>query len=267
MKNILLLVHDDDGQEARLQASLDVVRAVEGHLSCLDVVVLPATLGSDNFYYSATAMLLQEETKWEQANRTRIEERLKVEDVPWDWTDVTGQIATSLDDAASLADLIVVNRQLDQFPVPDMRSVAGDVVIRSRRPVLAVPASLERLDLSSALIAWDGSPSSATALRAAVPLLALAEHVVVLEVEDDSIEQPAEEAAQYLARHGIEARIERKAPLPAGVARTVMDAAGRHHSGYVVLGGYSHRRLAEAVFGGVTRELLKFCPVPLFMAH
>ena len=29
MKNILLLIHDDPGQEARLQAALDITRAVE----------------------------------------------------------------------------------------------------------------------------------------------------------------------------------------------------------------------------------------------
>jgi hypothetical protein len=39
MKNVLLLVHDDPGQEARVQAALDVVRAIEGHLICLGVAV------------------------------------------------------------------------------------------------------------------------------------------------------------------------------------------------------------------------------------
>ena len=40
MKNILLLVHDDHGQEARLQAALDITRAVEGHLTCVDAILL-----------------------------------------------------------------------------------------------------------------------------------------------------------------------------------------------------------------------------------
>ena len=41
MKTVMVLIHDDAGQEARLQCALDVVRAVEGHLVCLDVVQLP----------------------------------------------------------------------------------------------------------------------------------------------------------------------------------------------------------------------------------
>jgi hypothetical protein len=38
MKNILPLTHYDEGQEARLQAALDVAREVGGHLPCLDVI-------------------------------------------------------------------------------------------------------------------------------------------------------------------------------------------------------------------------------------
>ena len=36
---------------------------------------------------------------------------------------------------------------------------------------------------------------------------------------------------------------------------------------YIVMGGYSHSRLGEYVFGGVTRTLLKDCPVALVIAH
>lgn len=39
MKNVLVLLHDDAGQEARLQVALDLTRALSGHLKCLDVVV------------------------------------------------------------------------------------------------------------------------------------------------------------------------------------------------------------------------------------
>jgi nucleotide-binding universal stress UspA family protein len=33
------------------------------------------------------------------------------------------------------------------------------------------------------------------------------------------------------------------------------------------MGGYSHTRIGEYVFGGVTRTLLNDCPVPLVVAH
>ena len=61
MKNILLLVHDDHGQEARLQAALDITRAVEGHLTCIDVTPYPLIagdgFGSELFHGQSDALL------------------------------------------------------------------------------------------------------------------------------------------------------------------------------------------------------------------
>lgn len=39
------------------------------------------------------------------------------------------------------------------------------------------------------------------------------------------------------------------------------------NAGYVVMGGYSHSRIGEYIFGGVTRTLLAGCAVPLVIAH
>jgi nucleotide-binding universal stress UspA family protein len=33
------------------------------------------------------------------------------------------------------------------------------------------------------------------------------------------------------------------------------------------MGGYSHSRAGEFLFGGVTRDLLRACPISLVMAH
>jgi nucleotide-binding universal stress UspA family protein len=37
-------------------------------------------------------------------------------------------------------------------------------------------------------------------------------------------------------------------------------------AGIIVMGGYSHSRAGELLFGGVTRSLLKNCPVALVMS-
>jgi hypothetical protein len=82
MKNILCLVHDDPGQEARFQASLDIVRGVQGHLTCLDVTVPPSNVGVKYVGVAGGGMLLADEIRREDVNRVRLEARLKVEDVP-----------------------------------------------------------------------------------------------------------------------------------------------------------------------------------------
>ena len=137
MKNVLLLVHDDPGQEARLQAALDLTRALGGHLICLDVAVPPFLMG-DPYGIPIEGQLVEEERTHQAENRATLQARLAREDVPWTWVDAGGGFADALNRAAGSADLVVVNRQLDSFAPFDMRTVAGDVVVSSGRAVVAV---------------------------------------------------------------------------------------------------------------------------------
>ncbi len=266
MKTVMLLVHDDAGQEARFQVALDVTRALEGHLKCLDVSMMPVLVNDDAGI--GEAILLADEREREGKNRVRLEKRLAKELVPWDWTDATGLMDLQLETDSALADLIVVNRQLDSFPVPDMRALASGVVLRSGKPILAVPDTAIGLNVNGrVLVCWDGSACSSAALRAAVPLLRLAEAVVLLEVEEDGRPSNVEDAAEYLSRHDIHALVHRRHPLTMTPAGAIRDEIRREDVDYVVMGGFSHLRFTEALFGGVTRMMLTESPVPVFMAH
>ena len=267
MKNILVLIHDDAGQEARFQVALDVTRAIGGHLTCLDVSLMRVFPG-DGMGGDAAVMMLEYEREAETANKARLQQRLAVEDVPWNWIDTTGFLEPCLEEAAALADLIVVSRHCDAFPSPDMdRAVAG-LVVKAGKPVLAVPDDATGLNLAgTALIAWDGSNAASAALSAAVPLLRLADCVTIVEVDDGSVEAPAEEAAAYLSRHGVHPQIVR-APAEGDPASSVILAkanSGRY--AWLVMGGFGHSRFVEALFGGVTRRMLIESPIPLFLAH
>ena len=266
MKNVLLLIHDDSGQEARLQAALDVTRAIDGHLTCLDVSIIPP-LYPDSYGVSGGALMMDIERETETANKARIAPRLAREGVSFDWKDATAYLEPALEQASGLADLIVVNRQLESFPLPDMRSVAGSLVVKSAKPVLAVPEQVTGFNAKgAALVAWDGSDEASAALRAAVPLLALAETVTILELDDGSIKGSAEDAATYLARHAIKpAIVYEKCDSDPGAIIVGKANSGRYD--YLVMGGFGHARFIEAMFGGVTRALLTESDIPLFLAH
>ena len=267
MKNVLLLIHDDPGQEARLQAALDLTRALGGHLSCLDVSILPMVV-EDYVPVDGAALILADERERESKNRARTTARLEPEDVPWDWTDVTGDLDQALRDAAGLADIIVINRRLDGSDYPDMRALAGDLLVKGDTPVLAVPEDARCFDAAGhALIAWDGSDEAQNALQAATPLLALAGEVTILEIDDGSLHIPATEAARYLSRHGIEPRIRRAVTTIASADEVLLADIRLLGAAYVVMGGYGHSRLTEALFGGVTRRMLAESPVPLLLAR
>jgi len=266
MKNVLLLIHDDAGEEARFQAALDLVRATSGHLTCLDIVEAPGLLGADYMMAGAEIALLTDARNREAANRERLEARLAVEDIAWDWTNATGDIAGLLKAEAGLADIIVLNTLFADHEPPDMRAIVSDVVMRAGKPILAVPAQVRCLDADGqALIAWNGAPAIAETLRAVTPLLALAQDVTIVEIgKTDG--PPAEDAAAYLSRHGIHARIDRDV-RPGTVADALLAACRDRRPAYCVIGAYGHSRLRERMIGGVTRQMLGQSPVPLLLGH
>nr|WP_047166253.1 universal stress protein [Sphingomonas sp. Y57] len=260
MKNILLLVHDDEGQEARLQAALDITRALEGHLTCVDVVVPPEAPAELWDGGAASALLLADERQREAANRVTLEGRLAKEEVSWTWVDMAGDPGRCLRGSAAIADLIVVDR--------DPHGVAAGLVLESGPPVLAVPAQTRGIAIGGrVLVAWDGSPEAEAALRAAVPLLRLAEQVMILQVDDGSVRIPAGEAASFLSRHGTHPLVILEKAKKGQAEANILAAIAGHRADYLVMGGFGRSRLAEALFGGVSRGLLSKSPVPLFMAH
>lgn len=267
MKNVLVLMHDDAGQEARLQCALDLARAIEGHLTCLDVSALPVTV-NDYAMFGGTALLMADEEANERLNRARVEPRLADEEVPYDWIDVTGELGDALEAATALTDVIVVNRELDDIHYPNMLGIVGEILVRSGKPVLAVPETVRSFDAyGHAMVAWDGSRAAETSLRAAVPLLRFARRVTILEVDDGSIKVPAFEAAEYLSRHGVKAVICRQAAGTHRASTVILAEVKTAKVDYLVMGGFGHSRLREAVLGGVTRRMLCESPVPLFLAH
>lgn len=267
MKNILVLIHDDAGQEARFQAALDITRALGGHLKCLDVTAMIAA-PADPVIMNAGAVLLAEERQRESVNKARLRQRLAVEDVSWDWTDVTGWLPKCVEGAATLADLIVVNRRLEEDPYPDMLHIASELIVGSGKPIVAVPERSSGFRVAGrALVAWDGSDEAAAALAAAVPMLALAESVTIAEVEDGSVDTHAEEAAAYLSRHGMSAEIRRIDAQAERASGVILGEASSGRFDWMVMGGFGRPRFVETLFGGVTRRMLSESPIPLFLAH
>jgi nucleotide-binding universal stress UspA family protein len=267
MKNVLLLVHDDAGQEARFQAALDVTRALDGHLTCVDVtrppIVVANTIGG-----STNAVCIDLDRESEARNRVVMQERLANEQICWSWQDFTGSFVEGVAQAAGMADLIVLNRKLDGCSTPDMRGVTSDVIMRAHKPVLAVPASLNGFRAGGrALIAWDGSDAVSTTLRACIPLLQLASSVRLFSAETYKSDTDLNEPASYLSRHGIHPDTQHVYDERRTAAEAIMDECALWGADWCLMGAYGHNRVREALIGGVTRRLLSESPVPLVLGH
>jgi len=262
MKNILVLAHADEGQESRMQCALDVTRAVEGHLNCLDVAATPIVY-EDYVTTYTQAILLEDAVAAEHENRSKLEPRLKVEGIPYTWLETSGPIGDCIVDQAGLNDLIVVGAHAAKGELMH-GDVAAQIVRKVHRPLLAVPRGTERIDLFGiAMVAWDGSDASDAALRAAIPLLRLAEKAVIVTVGE--ISRDPSDAASYCARHGVRAEV-RSAPATGPVSEILLDRATIFRASWIVMGAFSHSPLREAIFGGVTRRMLERSTMPLLIA-
>lgn len=267
MKNVLLLVHADPGQDAGFQAALDLTRAIGGHLTCVDVFV-PQVIADNYDMGSNTAWAIAEERKAERRHGSRYRERLATEDIAWDWVEATGRLGACIEDEAGLADVIIMSRDADRLFEPNLQRVTEDVVLRRNQPVVAVPGDCTGIDWNGrALVAWDGSEPAMAALRGATPMLALAADVELFEIDDRLAGSSAEDAARYLSRHGVPSTIERVHSLHRATPGLIEDRADTTGAAYVVMGAYGHNRVRELFLGGVTRRMVRGSRHPLVLAH
>lgn len=268
MKNVLVLIHDDDGQEARLQGALDAARALQGHLTCAHVTEFAPVIGADAYSMSGGVMMLEVEEEIERENRAKVEKRLSSEDLPFEWIEMTGAAEPAMKEAAQLADLIVVNSETPGFFQPQLFKLVERLVIKLGKPLLAVPTEQGFRPADPVMVAWDGSGPASEALRAAMSLLKLSDSVTLFEIEDDSAGTSVTDAAEYLSRHDIKAEVVcEKAPVDDCISSLLLSELESGRFGWAVMGAFSSSRFRQALFGGTTKRMLKEAPVPLLIAH
>ena len=270
MKTILLHVHDDNASEARLQAALDLARAHGGYLTCVQVTPMTAYVATSEF---GGVFVLNDVVdaigQMEQKLRADTEARLSRENVPWSYEHHDGDPAATLVARSSLADVVVVTRCV-RPPLPgEPEPLAGDVAVHASTPVLAVPPELNGFDVcGKAFVAWNGSPEAANALKAALPMLRQASAINIVSVTDDAKDGcPATEAGAYLSRHGLKAELHEVTHDGCATGERLLQALRAIGGDYMVMGAYGHSRVREFLLGGVTRDLLRACPVPILLAH
>ncbi|HSQ98571.1 MAG TPA: universal stress protein [Sphingomicrobium sp.] len=271
IKTILFHVYEDDAVMDRLQLALSLARACGAHLHCLHVTPIQAYTVVDSFGATFVSQEIIDAFQEQAAKlQQRIEAHLGLEDVSWDYEEITGEIVPHIVQSAALSDLVITGREPRQreFGGPAV-SLCGDLLAQIRTPLFVTGDRTEDFDpFGPALVAWNGSYEAANAVRSSLPLLKMASRVQIVDFAEKKDRRfPSTNLLEYLSRHGIKADLDARSEPLGGVELGLVDYATHHGAGIIVLGGYSHSRAGEFLFGGVTRSLLKNCPVALVMAH
>lgn len=191
---------------------------------------------------------------------------LGVRHVRWEVAD--GEVSALLRHAGRWHDLLVIGAGGEDA----WQSPAGlaQLVMTTDLPCVVVPQAAGERDVRHGCIAvaWNGALEAIGALHAALPLLQLAERVVVL----SGTQRPAAaglvrfDLDAWAEQHGV--RIEYLMMEPGeDVGADLLDAAQEVSADLLVAGAYGRSRLAEWALGGVTRHLLRNSQIPLLLRH
>jgi nucleotide-binding universal stress UspA family protein len=179
-------------------------------------------------------------------------------DPEWDVIAMTGAVY----------DLVVVGGPAAHNEMGVVNLCAESALFRCGRPLLLSVPSAPDLVGKRVLIGWNQSAQSGHAVAAAMPFLKSADAIRAVAIETGSKKGPSPEAlAENLRLHGIQMEIKKLAPDYRDVGEAILDEAKEFDADLVVMGAYSHSRLREMIFGGVTGHILTNADRAILLAH
>ncbi len=149
---------------------------------------------------------------------------------------------------------ITVMSRLDTNPTSLHRRAIESGLFESGRPVLLAPPAASKQIATNIMIHWNGSTEQARANAFAMPLLHLADRVMVLTVVGGQ-EVPGPSAAEILRQlqhNGIAAKPISVKLGDRGTGEAVLDAARAEGCDLLIKGAFTRNRVRQMIFGGAT---------------
>ena len=285
IKTILVPLTGDRSDESTLETAYLVARLFDAHLECLHIspdwraiAARAAVHGVSGPIVSGDFFASFEQetkaTKWRA--RLHLAEfckrrQLSASDprplsgrISVTWREISGDPWPTTTQEARFHDLIVLAHH-------DGINDLGSLILNAGRPVLLAPHQTPENLAPTIAIAWKETAEAARAITAAMPLLAKADRIHILSVEDGrgsaATMESAERVAQQLRWHGLNTEAHYVISGDHTVAGAIVKSARDNRADLIVSGGYGHSRLRELVLGGVTRDLLRESLLPVFLFH
>lgn len=278
LKNLLVHVDETRASAKRLDAAVALAQAHGAHLTGLYVAFepnLPAYVAGQiprDILDTQRAETAKEAEAAVAAMRAKLEKAGVAGDcrvVPA----VDAQVAAVVAQHARYVDLAIAGQAEPEDAGPGGPQMVQDLVTSCGRPVLVVPYIGAGPTIGRTVtVAWDAGREAARAVGDAMPILETAERVHVLVVNPNSGAsghgaEPGADIALHLARHDIEAEVERVRSEGMEVGQIIQSWLADSGSDLLVMGAYAHSRVRDLVLGGVTRRMFDSMTVPVLMSH
>lgn len=276
IKDISVCMASPDGDRAAFAFARAFAKARDAHLSCAAFTILPQIIVG---YGDATgaelyAMAIQETREQMSASWDRFEEGLSHEPMIELRRFETMQNRVEAISAmnARHADLVIVRAPGSKGRQPHADFLEG-ALLGGGRPVLVLPDEWKKETVGRRVVlAWDASREASRALHDSLLILPESAMVIITTVDAKPGDTgygaaPAWDIGAHLSRHGCRVEVRNEDSLGRSAAEALLDVAVGYEADLIVIGGYRHARLQQALVPGVTRTLLHEAKVPLLLSH
>lgn len=261
------------GEEARLSGLRYAIKIAKYHDGFLTGVIPHAAPTLQTRFGGQLPFDVLDQIRKADAERVKkMEERfyLEVEREGFrdrsDFVELEDENHLVLSEFARAYDLIVTGVQTSDAGDIHLAANPDTLALRSGRPVLIVPNAYKTEGLAKhAVVAWDGKRSAARALGDAMSILENKAKVTILSIGSKAPEG-IDRLLVNLERHGITAELAMR-PRKKSVGHTVLETVKELNGELIVMGAYEHSKFSHDLFGGVTTDVMKDSPVPVFMSH
>ena len=184
------------------------------------------------------------------------------------WHQEFGGVDKVLIHHGRVSDVIVVPRPKIKKGVvrrsPIGRAIEA-VLLGTGRPVLIEPPNIKSKKCAKIAIGWNDSVECSRAVAMTMPWLVEMDELTVLVSKKRKSSVKA--LAEYLAWYDIKANIVLLDGKGKSIGEAMLNVCSEVSADVLIVGGFSHARARELLFGGVTRHLLTHSNIVTMMVH
>ncbi|MGB0847756.1 MAG: universal stress protein [Thiolinea sp.] len=274
MKEILVLADTTAASQQRIEIAARYAKRFGAHVTGLFIrpeIQIPQFVEKSAFLEARRQYDIEFKTRLEVVE-TQFRQAMADLAGGSNWIEEIGDFNDIVIGYSRRADLVLLGQHNPEQQGDPVLDEPDKVILRSGRPVMVVPYVQCPLNPPHCIVvAWDGSREAARALYDAMPLLQAADLVELCTIAEPKSAAAAyaglDEMVVHLERHGVPAVARRLSRSGLSVGNLLLNHIVDSGADMLVAGAYGHNRLREVVLGGVTRDLLEHCSVPLLMSR
>lgn len=277
IRNLLVFIDDAEDANRRLDTAIALAVRLDAHITVLAVTAYASfhqgyhSVEGSKLYFKEMKSAHFRAKELSQQAQAYLVERGRSGDVRWASDKVSGVPETAAIHAR-YADLCLLSKSAEEANERLRDAIVSGVLFDSGRPAVLLPRAWHGGFGARILVAWEPTSQAARAVGDALSFIGSGT-VVNITMIDPAVspreygEEPGSNIATSLSRHGATVTVDRIPSSGKSVAETLLAHADAIGADLIVMGGYSHSRVREALIGGVTHEMIATTRLPTLISH